>query len=66
MAKKCIICEEKEAKLQIKDSKESYCEECAEESFGDISVLVRIEEEAKRLKKIIEKNLSQDEEENEK
>ena len=40
---KCIICHE-QAEYAIKDSSESYCEECAEEHFGDLSCLTKIEE----------------------
>lgn len=63
MAKKCIICEENEAEYKIKDSSEVYCKECAIEHFGDISMLVKVEEEAQRLKRLIEEKTSQDEEE---
>ena len=41
--KKCLICEE-EAKFAIKHTKDYYCEECAQDQFGDISYLVKIEE----------------------
>ena len=53
MAKKCIICGE-EAKFNIKDTSEFYCEDCAKEHFDDISVLVSVEEQAKKIKKLIE------------
>jgi hypothetical protein len=53
MGKKCMICGE-EAKLKIKDTSDYYCEECAVDSFGDISVLVSVEEDAKKLKAIVE------------
>ena len=43
MPKKCIICN-KEAAYSIKDSSESYCTECAEEHFGDISCLTKLED----------------------
>jgi hypothetical protein len=52
MAKKCIICD-KEAEFKIKNSNESYCNDCAEEHFGDVSLLVRVEEEAQKLKDVI-------------
>lgn len=45
MPKKCIICGD-EAAYRIKDNADFYCEECAEENFGDISYLEKIEEEA--------------------
>ena len=41
--KKCLICEE-EAKFAIKSTNDYYCEECAQDQFGDISYLVKIEE----------------------
>lgn len=48
MPKKCIICNEK-AEYKIKDTPDFYCQECAEENFSDVSVLVKVEEEARRL-----------------
>lgn len=48
MPKKCIICRE-EAEYKIKDTLDFYCQECAEENFSDISVLVKVEEEARKL-----------------
>ena len=62
MTKKCIICEEKEAKYAIKDSNEVYCEDCAKEHFADISLLVKVEDQAKKLKALINEK-TQDEEE---
>lgn len=58
MGKKCIICEE-EAKYLIKDTSDYYCEECAKESFNDLSVLVSVEEQAKKIKKIIEERVKE-------
>jgi hypothetical protein len=49
MVKKCIICEE-EAILKIKDTSDYYCQECAEENFADLSMLIKVEEEAQKLK----------------
>jgi len=51
--KKCIICGE-EAKYNIKDTSEFYCTDCAKEHFNDISVLITVEEQAKKIKKLIE------------
>ncbi len=48
--KKCLICEE-EAKFAIKSTNDYYCEECAEDQFGDISYLVKIEEVTKQQEK---------------
>ncbi len=62
MGKKCIICNA-EAILQIKDTSDYYCQECTEENFGDISMLVKIEEEAQRLKRYVERKLEQVEDE---
>lgn len=45
--KRCLICE-KEARFAIKNTKDYYCEECAEDQFGDISYLVKIEEAAQK------------------
>ena len=56
MRKKCIICE-KEAEYEVKGSNSHYCKECAKDYFGDISYLIRIEEEAQRLKKVIKDKL---------
>ena len=54
MVKKCTICGE-EARFGVKDTSDYYCEECAEENFGDVSLLVSVEEQAKKLKAAIEK-----------
>ena len=59
MAKKCIICEQN-ATLQIKDTSDYYCKDCAEENFADVSMLLKIEEEAQRLKQYLETKLEQD------
>jgi len=53
MAKKCIICGE-EAKFNIKDSSEYYCNVCAEEQFNDLSYLQKVEEQAINLKKVLD------------
>lgn len=49
MAKKCIDCAV-EAKFRIKDTSEYYCENCAEEHFSDLAMLVKVEEEVSKLK----------------
>ena len=56
MAKKCIICGENEAEFMVKDSSEFYCHECAQNSFGDIALLVKVEDEAKKLQQFIDGN----------
>ncbi len=56
MAKRCIICN-KEAHYRVKDTPDFYCEECAEENFGDITMLVNVEEEAQRLKEFLKQKM---------
>ncbi len=53
MSKKCIICGE-EAKYNIKGTRDYYCKECANENFADLSMLVEVEEMAKRIKSLVE------------
>ena len=53
MGKKCIICDA-EATHKIKDTSDYYCPECAQENFADLSLLVKVEEEAQRLKAFVE------------
>jgi len=64
MGKKCIICR-KEAEFRIKDTPDYYCEECAEENFADLSVLVKVEEEARKLKELIKEKLDSEEDDEE-
>jgi len=45
MPKKCILCEEAEAEFIVKGTSDSYCKECAEEHFADLSLLVKISEQ---------------------
>jgi hypothetical protein len=54
MAKKCVICNENEAEFMVKDTSAFYCQECAETNFGDITLLVKVEDEAKKLQQFIE------------
>ncbi len=58
MGKKCIICTE-DAKFKIKDTSDYYCQECAEENFNDLSLLVTMEEEAKRLKEYLKERIEE-------
>ena len=58
MGKKCIICG-KEAEYGIKDSNEFYCQECAKEHFNDLSLLVKVEEQAKAIKKLIKDKIKE-------
>jgi len=56
MGKKCIICNE-EACYKIKDTSDYYCQECAEENFSDLNLLITMEEEAKRLKEYLKERM---------
>ena len=56
MVKKCIICES-EAVYKIKDTPDYYCQECAEENFSDLDLLVKVEEEAQRLKEFLKEKM---------
>ena len=53
MGKKCIVCDA-EATYKIKDTSDYYCQECAQENFADLSLLVRVEEDSQRLKAFVE------------
>ncbi len=53
MAKKCIICNE-EAAYKIKDTPDFYCPDCAQENFNDLTLLIKVEEDAQRLKQVVE------------
>lgn len=57
MVKKCLICS-KEATFQIKDTSDFYCNECAEDNFADLSVLIKVEQDAQRLKKFIKEKIT--------
>lgn len=49
MVKRCIVCEE-EAEYKIRDTSDYYCKDCADDNFADLTLLVKLEEEAQRLK----------------
>ena len=54
MAKRCMICGDK-ATLRIKNGSEFYCDECALMQFGDVAMLVKIADDAAKLKKYTER-----------
>lgn len=58
MTKHCIICNDP-ATLKIKDTPDYYCQSCAEENFADLSMLVKVEEEAQKLKEFVKEKISQ-------
>ncbi len=57
MGKKCIVCEA-DASYKIKDTSDFYCEECAEEHFADVSLLLKVEEEAQRLRQALKEKIA--------
>ncbi len=63
MAKKCIICNEEAAVYKIKDTSDYYCQECAEENFSDVTDLIKVEEDAQRLKEYVDNKTNDDQEE---
>ena len=63
MPKKCLICGET-AEFSIKNSSDYYCKLCAVDSFGDLGLLIKIEETAKRVKKLVDEKAPQEEDEN--
>lgn len=52
----CIMCDEK-ATYKIKDTMNYYCLECAKENFSDIDILLKIEDEVKRLKQFLDEKI---------
>ena len=58
MGKKCTICDDP-AEFCIKNSSECYCKECAEEHFSDVSLLIKVEEQAKRIKELVDKQFKE-------
>ena len=61
MSKRCLICEQ-QAKYAIKSTKDYYCEECAQDQFGDISYLVSIEENKLQQEKNTIEKMEEDQE----
>ena len=49
MSKKCIICHA-EAVYSIKDTSDYYCVDCAEDNFGDVTMLMKIELDTQKLR----------------
>ena len=63
MGKKCIICGA-DAIYIIKDTSDSYCQECALDCFNDVSFLQKVEEQALELKELIKDMIEEDDENN--
>ena len=55
--KKCIICDI-EAEYMIKDTSDYYCKDCAEGYFADLKMLLKLEEEAIKLKEVLKEKLA--------
>lgn len=53
MPKKCIICQG-EAEFAINGTSDYYCKECAEENFADLSMLSRVESQARKLNMVVQ------------
>ncbi len=61
MPKKCMICDAK-ASFVVKGTHDFFCEECAKENFGDLSVLVAVEEKAAAIKDMVDEKIDGHEE----
>jgi hypothetical protein len=59
MPKKCIICDDA-AEFCVKGSSECYCKVCAQDQFGDLNLLVAVEEQAKGIKSKVDQILEED------
>jgi len=57
---RCIVCD-KEAQWCVKGTSTAYCDEHAHEMFSDTSYLSSVEEEAQRLKKVVDAALDSSE-----
>lgn len=53
MPKRCIICQEA-AEFEINGTSDYYCKECAEENFADLSMLSKVESQARKLNMILQ------------
>ena len=51
-----MICDAS-ATHKIKDTADYYCQECAEENFSDLTLLVAVEEEAQKLKEFLREKM---------
>ncbi len=53
---KCNICDGP-AEYQIKGTNNYYCKKCAKELFNDTKLLLKVEQEAKKLQKFIDEQV---------
>lgn len=60
MGKKCLICEGP-AQYTIKDTSDFYCTDCAEEQFGDVDMLVKLDDNKTKNADMAEGNKSEEE-----
>jgi hypothetical protein len=59
MTKGCCLCEAN-AEFVLKGTTDYYCKECALDFFGDIGLLLPLEEEAQVLAKFVEEKMKVD------
>lgn len=59
MDKKCLICSA-DAQYMIKDSTDFYCKGCATDFFADLGMLLKVEKEAQKLKRYLNKKVTLD------
>jgi len=59
MNKSCVICGNP-AVFMIKESQDAYCEICATDCFSDTSFLVKVEDQAKKLKELVKKRIEEE------
>ena len=59
MGKKCTLCGSA-ARYSVKDSSEYYCDECAIDNFSDVGVLQPLEEETKKVQRMVEESIEDD------
>ncbi len=55
------MCEEETAQYLIKDTADYYCKECAIQCFGDLGLLITVEEQARKLKEMIDASVAESE-----
>ncbi|MBI5391141.1 hypothetical protein HZB02_06655 [Candidatus Woesearchaeota archaeon] len=49
MMSKCTICDEQAAEYFVKGTPSGYCKECALDTFADLDMLVKAEQNARAL-----------------
>ena len=62
MTKRCIVCNAG-AEFRIKDTSDFYCQDCAEENFADLTMLINVEEEAQRFRQVLQSRMESSQQE---